>query len=132
MHGKRRRRSSSAPFKHKEGNMAAHSYMAEDKYHGATTQEPNTTRVDAGPMSDFKQINIDDDLSEKYKEQADVSKNNKEREFIRSWKEGGGDKQSKRDEEKDSLGENIVEIFDLLCHRLNLQILITCQIYLYL
>jgi len=85
IHGKKRRKSSYAPFKHKEGNMAAHSYMSENKYHGATTEEADNTRVDIGVPNQNSITLIDKD---KYKEDK------------------------KQSEEKDSLGENIVEVFD--------------------
>ena len=86
MHGKRRRKSSSAPFKHKEGNMAAHSYMAEDKYHRATTQESSTTRVDTSSVPNQNSIVLVD--PDRYK------------------------KEKKQPENKDTLGENIIEYFD--------------------
>ena len=85
MHGKRRRKSSYTPFKHKEGNIEAHNYMAEDKYHRATTQEADNTRVDTPTIN---QIQIDDDLKQVYKDMR------------------------QKDEEKDSLVENLVEIVD--------------------
>ena len=66
--------------------MAAHSYMSENKYHGATTQDTDSQVGNIGPVPNRQSITLID--KDKYKEDK------------------------KQPEEKDSLGENIVEIFD--------------------
>jgi hypothetical protein len=88
IHGHLRRRSSCkpSPLKHKEGNMAAHSYMSEGKYHGATAEEAESTRVGTSSAPNQNSIVLVD--PDKYK------------------------KEKKQPEDKDSLGENLVEVFD--------------------
>ena len=103
MHGKRRRKSSCAPFKHKEGNMAAHSYMSESKYHGATTEEADNTRVDIGVPNQNSIALVDPD---KYKRATPANT------VTEAVSDEHFESINKKTPHHDSLGENILEFFD--------------------
>lgn len=66
--------------------MAAHSYMSEGKYHGATAEEAESTRVGTSSAPNQNSIVLVD--PDRYK------------------------KEKKKPENKDTLGENIIEYFD--------------------
>ena len=91
MHGKRRRKSSCAPFKHKQGDMAAHGFQNEAEYHMSQDADKMIHGEPANTVTEaVSEATADPNFNDEYFESIN----------------------KKTPKTHDSLGENILEFFD--------------------